>query len=222
MATDNHAASTTGPVWDFTTVMGEAPSASIEPETKEVRAGETFDIDVWVDAAGRDLYGFDVAVQYNSDVMTTSLADIAAHNLLGGFEIGPAVNEAAGVGEATYAVAGGTPVAGINASVMTITFTMDAAAGPGVYPLTITKSDLSDAGGKFGDTEANDGTVTVVIGRKGDFDGDGYIDISDFVSFAIAYGSTLGDPNYDVVGDFDDNGDIDISDFVSFAIVYGT
>jgi len=58
--------------------------------------------------------------------------------------------------------------------------------------------------------------------RKGDFTGDGHIDIFDFVHFAIAYGSKSGDPNYNPVGDFNNDGHIDIFDFVLFAQVYGT
>jgi len=58
--------------------------------------------------------------------------------------------------------------------------------------------------------------------RKGDFDGDGDIDIFDFVLFAAAYGSELGDDNYNAIGDFDNNDCIDIIDFVQFASVYGT
>jgi len=58
--------------------------------------------------------------------------------------------------------------------------------------------------------------------RKGDLDNDGHIDIYDFVLFAAAYGSELGDDNYDPVADFDNDGDIDIVDFVNFAQVYGT
>jgi len=286
VATDNHAASTSGPVWDFTTggavedcpwldeepksgtvppggeaditvtfdttglgstytaniiissndpgepqvivpvtltvTTGVAPSVSIEPQSRTVSPGGTCDIDVWVDAAGRGLAGIDVAVQYNSDVMTTTVADVEAHNLLGGMEIGPEVTEAAGVGEVAYALASGAAVAGVDASIMTITFTMDPDAEPGVYPLTVSKADLSDLGGTWGDTETNDGTVTVTTGRKGDFDGDGDIDIFDFVMFAAAYGSELGDENYNPAGDFEPDGDIDIFDFVQFAAVYGT
>jgi len=201
---------------------GAAASVSIEPQSQTVAPSGTFNIDVWVDAAGRDLNGIDVAVRYNSNVMTTSVADVEAHNLVGGLEMGPEVNEVGGVGEVTYALASADAVADISASVMTIQFTVDEDADPTVYPLTITKADLSDLGGIWGDTETNDGTVTVVIGRKGDLDGDGHIDIFDFVLFATAYGSVSTDPNYNVVGDFDDDGDIDIFDFVQFAGVYGT
>jgi len=56
---------------------------------------------------------------------------------------------------------------------------------------------------------------------KGDFDADGDIDIFDFAAFADAYGSEVGDPNYNAIGDFNNDGDIDIFDFVAFAEVYG-
>ena len=58
--------------------------------------------------------------------------------------------------------------------------------------------------------------------RKGDLDNNGHIDIFDFVLFAIAYGSELGDPDYSAIGDFDNDGNVDILDFVNFAAVYGT
>ncbi|HEX73550.1 MAG TPA: hypothetical protein G4N93_00135 [Dehalococcoidia bacterium] len=62
----------------------------------------------------------------------------------------------------------------------------------------------------------------VIVCMKGDFDGDGHIDIFDFVAFADAYGSELGDPNYNAIGDFNNDGQVDIFDFVDFADGYGT
>jgi hypothetical protein len=57
---------------------------------------------------------------------------------------------------------------------------------------------------------------------NGDFDGDGDIDFSDFYQFCSAYGSELGDPNYNAIGDFNDDGHVDFFDFVDFADVFGT
>ena len=48
------------------------------------------------------------------------------------------------------------------------------------------------------------------------------IDIFDFACFADAYGSELGDDNYNAAGDFNDDGNIDIFDFANFADAYGT
>jgi len=67
-----------------------------------------------------------------------------------------------------------------------------------------------------------DFTTEAEAGRKGDFNGDGVINIFDFVLFAAAYGSELGDDNYNPIGDFDNNDRIDIFDFVQFAAAYGT
>ncbi|GAH34513.1 unnamed protein product, partial [marine sediment metagenome] len=64
--------------------------------------------------------------------------------------------------------------------------------------------------------------TTPPVDNKGDFDGDGDIDLADFVEFVAAYGSSTGDANYNVIGDFDDDGDIDLADFVEFVAVYGT
>jgi len=69
--------------------------------------------------------------------------------------------------------------------------------------------------------------IQALLGRpypvtlRGDFDGDGDIDIVDFVWFAVAYGSEEGDANYNPIGDFNRDGEINISDFVAFAIMYG-
>jgi hypothetical protein len=57
---------------------------------------------------------------------------------------------------------------------------------------------------------------------KGDFDGDGDVDFDDFVEFAGAYGTSEGDPAYNLNADFDGDNDVDFDDFVEFAGVYGT
>jgi len=145
------------------TLALNAPSVSIVPEAQEVEAGGTFDIDVWVDAAGHNLNGIDVAVQYDSNAMTTSVADIEAHNdLLGPEAMVPPGYPKVTDGEVRYALASATAVGGVDGSVMTITFTMDAGAGPGDYPLTISRADLADLiTGIWEDTETNDGAVTI-------------------------------------------------------------
>jgi len=202
----------------LTVTTGVAPSVSIEPGTQEVRAGETFQINVVVDAADYVLMGIDVEVSFDSEAMSTSEAQITKHNLLGGMEIGPTVKD----GKVTYALVNTTPQAHISGSVMTIEFSI-AENASGFYDLTITRADLVNENGEIiSGGVTNDGTVTVVIGRKGDFDNDGDIDIFDFVLFAAAYGSELGDDNYNAAGDFNNDGHIDIFDFVLFAAVYGT
>jgi hypothetical protein len=55
----------------------------------------------------------------------------------------------------------------------------------------------------------------------GDLDGDGVRDLSDFTLFATAFGTTLGDPEYNPAADMDGDGVIDLSDFTVFASNYG-
>jgi hypothetical protein len=51
----------------------------------------------------------------------------------------------------------------------------------------------------------------------GDLNDDGVRNVIDFTLFAAAYGSQLGDPEYDLNGD----GFINVTDFTQFATVYG-
>ena len=55
----------------------------------------------------------------------------------------------------------------------------------------------------------------------GDIDGDGDVDMFDFALFAQAYGTTVGDDDYEVRIDFDNDGAIDMFDFGIFAQNYG-
>lgn len=54
----------------------------------------------------------------------------------------------------------------------------------------------------------------------GDFDGDGFRNATDFTLFANAYGTQLGDPNYNPDADFDSDGFVNITDFTTFAGYY--
>lgn len=55
----------------------------------------------------------------------------------------------------------------------------------------------------------------------GDLDGDGMIDQSDLAQFLIAYGTSVGDPNYDPAADFYADGTVDLGDLAQLLAVYG-
>jgi len=57
---------------------------------------------------------------------------------------------------------------------------------------------------------------------QGDINGDGAINSSDFVLFAIAYNSASGDAAYNIKADMNNNGVVNSDDFVLFAVKYGT
>ncbi len=56
----------------------------------------------------------------------------------------------------------------------------------------------------------------------GDFDGNGMVNIADFLLFADVLGTSSDDTNYNALMDMDGNGEIGIADFLSFVDVFGT
>ncbi len=56
---------------------------------------------------------------------------------------------------------------------------------------------------------------------KGDFTGDGQVNLADFIAFARVYGKQEGDPEYDAKFDLNGSKAIDFGDFVQFAKFFG-
>ena len=80
--------------------------------------------------------------------------------------------------------------------------------------------DPTDGTGLYMNGDAPVADEPVNDEMKGDSNGDEVVDIIDFAAFAQAYGSELGDENYDEIFDFNDDGAIDIVDFAMFAAAY--
>ncbi|MFQ5805769.1 MAG: dockerin type I domain-containing protein [Phycisphaerae bacterium] len=55
----------------------------------------------------------------------------------------------------------------------------------------------------------------------GDVDGDGDTDLSDLAALLAAYGSSVGDPNYNPAADFEPDGDVDLTDLAFLLSAYG-
>ena len=56
----------------------------------------------------------------------------------------------------------------------------------------------------------------------GDFDGNGMVNIADFLLFTDVFGTSSGDAHYNALMDMDGNGEIGIADFLLFTGVFGT
>ncbi|MDE3256620.1 MAG: dockerin type I domain-containing protein [Gemmatimonadota bacterium] len=56
----------------------------------------------------------------------------------------------------------------------------------------------------------------------GDFNGDGKVNLTDFLAFAGGFGARSGDANFNARLDMNGSGEIDLSDFLAFAGVFGT
>ena len=56
----------------------------------------------------------------------------------------------------------------------------------------------------------------------GDFDDNLIIDFTDFLAFAEAFNTSLGEPGYDLRADFNRSDTVDFADFLEFATLFGT
>ncbi|MEM1422514.1 MAG: M12 family metallo-peptidase [Planctomycetota bacterium] len=70
----------------------------------------------------------------------------------------------------------------------------------------------------IGAFERQGGASTACVG---DFDGDGDVDLGDFGVFGAAFGTSVGDPDYDAQADVDSDGDVDLGDFGVFGAEFG-
>jgi hypothetical protein len=202
----------------LTVTTGVAPSVSIEPQSVTVLPGGSFSVDVVVGSEGLLVKACEVAITFDADLTATAAT---GNSLLGSPVLAIPTDPAIAVGSVSWSVVrtGGNAPAAVEGSLISIDFNVSAEA-EGSYTLNIDATVVDETDAPIAAVE-NDGQVTIG-GRKGDFNGDDDIDIFDFVLFAAAYGSVLGDDNYNAAGDFDDNGVINIFDFVQFAAVYGT
>ena len=73
-------------------------------------------------------------------------------------------------------------------------------------------------------TEWNPGAVTLLLEEvecPGDLDGDSDTDLADLATLLAAYGTSIGDPDYNPDADFDDSGTVDLSDLAFLLSDYG-
>lgn len=176
-----------GAVTQHAAVADPPPSVSVTPQAMEVSPGDSFQVDVVVDAAGRDLLIFDVAVQYDSGVLNITAGNIQYTNPLDTANCtGPdcgvgelattGVTETDGVGMARYGAARvPDPVAGVDEAIMEIEFAVDGAASAGQHAIQVTIAGLANAEGMFPDTVTNDCVVNIVTEAfdPWDYDSDG-------------------------------------------------
>lgn len=61
---------------------------------------------------------------------------------------------------------------------------------------------------------------SITVGPCPDFNGDNWVNLSDFAYLGSAYGKSVGDPEFNAQADFDQDGDIDETDKIIFSIYY--
>lgn len=65
------------------------------------------------------------------------------------------------------------------------------------------------------------GSASQPDGLAGDIDGSGSVDFADFLSFAVAFGTSIGEAGYVARADIDGNGTVDFGDFLTLATQFG-
>ena len=88
--------------------------------------------------------------------------------------------------------------------------------------LTVTVTQVVFAVRAGQDLNANAAAATPAASCPGDFDGNGNVNLADFLAFAGAFGARSGDSSYNALMDLDASGAVDLSDFLAFASVFGT
>ena len=58
-------------------------------------------------------------------------------------------------------------------------------------------------------------------GLSADFDGNGSVDFSDFLAFAVQFGKKAGEPGYEARFDLDSDGSVGFTDFLVFVSQFG-
>ena len=80
---------------------------------------------------------------------------------------------------------------------------------------------LVDSGGQALPSTTADGSFSNLKIIPGDLNHDGIIDIKDAIKFSLAFGSSLGDPDWNPEADMDGSGVVDIIDLILVAMKFG-
>ena len=189
-------------------------------ELPEKQAGDTIQFQLFASgASGRRIQGYTVELALRGKTFADYFDQVSGADLNGG----TLLSRVSGTGNPTLSMlsvsAVAVPVSGylgqVNLSVgrgLTSSDVLEVpsasiAVSGGVQNLDVTQAMLS---------------FTAAAACRGDFDGNGMVNLSDFLAFAGAFGTRSGDANYDARIDMDGNGTIDLSDFLAFAEVFGT
>ena len=205
-------------------VLAASPNLELTPSIQSVNLGNQATINVVVEDV-TDLKGasiilnFDASkLQYISSAAGTFIPDAT---LMDSSTNGSITLDVAGLGASSYASGTGT--------IITVVFERIAADNTNI---TFGTTELRDKDNIF--ITHSTGSGCLITSLPGDFGGpnngppDGAIDFEDLMIFAMAYGSTEGDANWnpvcDIAGDggvLEPDGVVDFEDLMIFAMHYG-
>jgi hypothetical protein len=213
----------------------ETAIIELTSSASNVVVGQTFDINVNTYKV-HSLIHYTVRINFDSTLMSTTEADVTVYNIFPSSGA-PIITVGLGYVEVTHQSTT-TGVTG-NFTLFKVTFT----ANMPTTTLTIISVDESvsilnswDGVGPFVSQpyvtvstsiviyDVGTSTSILYLKAKGiaDINGDGFVDDTDVNIVNNAYGSTIGDPNYNPEADINNDGIVDIDDVNYVTVVWGT
>jgi hypothetical protein len=190
----------------------DPPSLNFSPASQSIFQGDQATIYVEVENA-TDLKGANITLNFEpAQLQYASSAD-------GGFLPGATLMPSA------IDNTGGSVVLSI------VSLTSHASGEGTLFSVVFNRSDTAATNICFGATNLRDknniiiyhntGNCSTITSLDGDFNGDCAVDFDDLMIFAMAYGATLSDENWNLVCDIAPDGVIDFDDLMIFAMHYG-
>lgn len=210
----------TGPIGqialDLDTAFGDQ-----QGRTQTASAGDEVVVDIAVtEALTEGMSGFEFVLRYDSDLLTFN--GFAATDVFAG--AAPIVTSATDTVTVSSVLLGSVATQS-SGSIGQVTFQLREDVSRSAT-VEILSAQLGGPDGRLPLSLGSGGSTVLLTVGSGDvtpdFDGDGVVGFTDFISFAGVFGATTGSPNYDAKFDLDASGDIGFSDFLEFAQAFGS
>lgn len=188
-------------------------------ELSEKRAGDTIQFQLFTpDAGGRQIQGYTIELALKDKTFGSYIDDVSGTDL----------NRSALLSRASDS--GNPTLSMLSLSALTVPASgylgqIDLGVSRALTSsdvLVVPSASIAGAGG-VQNLDVSQAMLTFTVAAcPGDFDGNGMVNLSDFLVFAGAFGTRSGDANFDARMDMDGSGAIDLSDFLVFAGAFGT
>ena len=182
----------------------------------EQKAGDTIQFQLFVPAgAGQSTNGYTVELDLPGKTFSSYIGNVSGTDWTGGALISTGSTKLS----ALFLTGASVPSTGYLGQVdLQVTRSLEGGATLIVKSLSITSGsdvDLLNVSNAII-------TFTAPATGPGDFDGNGNVDIADFLAFVEVFGKTSSDVGFDARMDFDGNENVNMADFLAFVEVFGT
>ena len=188
-------------------------------ELPEKHAGETIQFQLFAPGtSGRQIQGYTVELALKGKTFGSYIGDVSGTALNGG----ALLSRVSGTGNPTLSMLSVSAVT-IPASGYLGQVNLRASRALTSSDVLAVQSASTAGAGGVQNLDVSQAVLTFAQAPAcpGDFNGDGKVNLADFLAFAGGFGTRSGDANYDARLDMDGSGSVDLSDFLTFASVFG-